>query len=267
MSCVINPFSNIQLSINDNVITVQYTVDPSFTGLAPYTYELMAFEDDTFTDPVYTIPSTTYYAVDDLKIRENQLPNFLYKVKLITHDDVSYLSEFIGWHESDSMTHHKYLLASDISRRERVRFNYVGVFGYILKRKNYGPIQTGDVDPVTGEPVLDNTSTFGVGMTGGYYTPVLARFSIESRQTKTDYAEDGRGSQYTELLSLRCAGFPYIDQHDIIVTHDSKRFTVIDSNTKYFPGTTMILLQSPSLRLVPVTDTIYSIAVPAFPTK
>jgi hypothetical protein len=67
------------------------------------------------------------------------------------------------------------------------------------------------------------------------------------------------------MLLIRSAGFPYIDQHDIIVMRDGKRFIVIDPANKYFPGTTMILLQSPTLRLIPSTDTTQSIQVPPFP--
>ena len=122
-----------------------------------------------------------------------------------------------------------------------------------------------DSDPITGEPVYDNTSTYGVGRLGGYYSPVLTRVSIESKQTKTDYAEDGRGTQFSEMLNIRSIGFPYLDQHDILVFQDGKRFMVADTNSTYFPGSTMILLQLPNLRLIPATDTTYNIAVPAFP--
>src|ERR1017187_6934982 len=259
MSANINPFIDVQLSIVGDTITVQYKVDPQFNGRAPYKFELIAYQDETFTEALYSIKSDTYYAVDDSNSRQNNLPSFLYKLKLITVDNNTYYSNFVGWHPTDHINQHKYLLASDIGRRERVRFNYAGLYAYLLKRKSYTPAQTSDVDPVTGEPLLDNTATYGVGAADGYYNPVLTRLSIESRQTKTEFSEDGRGSQYVELLSIRSVGFPFIDQHDIIVTADNKRFIVADTNSKYFPGTTMILLQTPVLRLIPSTDTVYSI--------
>jgi hypothetical protein len=69
------------------------------------------------------------------------------------------------------------------------------------------------------------------------------------------------------MLKVRSVGFPFIDQHDLIVTPDSKRFIVADADTKYFPGTTMIILQQPTLRLIPGSDTVYSITIPNFPDE
>jgi hypothetical protein len=267
MSAKINPFIDIQLSIKGDTLTIQYKIDPQFNGRTPHKIDLLAFTDETFNEPLYTIPGTDYYAVDNSNSRQNNLPSFLYKLRLTTYDNQVYYSGFVGWHPGDSLTRHKYLIAADISRREKVRYNYAGLFAYLLKRKSYLPNQDTDVDPVTGEPLVDNTATFGVGSAGGYYGPVLTRLSIEGRQTKTELSEDGRGSQYIELLSIRSSGFPFIDQHDIIVTPDNKRFTVSEANSKYFPGTTMILLQTPVLRLIPNTDTVYSIEVPDFPNE
>lgn len=265
MSTNVNPFINIQLSLTRKEVIVQYSIDPAFKGRAPFTYELIAYEDETFTNQIYSIPSTTFYVVDAKNVRQNAEPTFLYKLKLIDANNVQYLSPFFGWHPSDSVTHHHYLLASEISRRERVRFNYAGLFAYILKRKDYSAGQTCEVDQITGEPLTDDTNTYGVGISGGYYPPVLTRLSIENRETKQEYDENGRGTQYIELIKARSAGFPFIDQHDIVVTPDGKRFTVTNPNSKYFPGTTLILLQMPEARLIPVTDTVYNIAIPPFP--
>ena len=260
-----NPFIDIQLSLHGEASIVQYKVDPSFTGKGPYKFQLLAFLDENFNQFLYTIPSTEYFIVDDSRVRQNQLASFLYKLALTTADNKVYLSQFFGWHPSDHTNRHKYLLANDIARRERVRFNYAGHWAFLLKRKVYGCIDDADVDPITGEPLVDNTATFGVGKVGGYYSPIITRFSIQDRQTKTEFSKDGRGSQFTELLNIRAAGFPFIDQHDIIVMADGKRYTVSDANTKYFPGTTMIILQNPVLRLIPNTDTVYNIEIPSFP--
>jgi hypothetical protein len=260
-----NPFINIQLSIVGNVITVQYDIDPLFNGRAPYTFELLAFEDESFKTTLYCIPSTTFFVIDNTNIRQNQLPGFFYKLRLTDLNKKCYYSNFFGWHPSDSVTQHHYLLASEITRREQVRFNYAGLYVYLLKRKNYATDCIAETDPITGEPMLDTVKTFGTGVVGGYYEPVLTRISIENREVKEDYDAAGRGTQFSEMLLIRSAGFPYIDQHDIIVMRDGKRFIVIDPANKYFPGTTMILLQSPTLRLIPSTDTTQSIQVPPFP--
>jgi hypothetical protein len=265
MKVNVNPFVDIQLSMAGDTITVQYQIDPMFSGQAPYTFELQAFQDESFQEPLYCITGTEFFIVDNVVARQNQLPSFFYKLKLTTQNGYSYYSNFFGYHPSDNINRHKFLLANEIARKERVRFNYIGTFAYLLKRKSYSCSVDSDVDPVTGEPLVDNTNTFGVGVLGGYYSPILTRFTIENKETKTDYDNEGRGSQYTEILSIRSIGFPFIDQHDIIVTKDAKRFTVVETNNQYFPGTTLTMLQLPTLRLVPSLDTVYSISIPPFP--
>jgi hypothetical protein len=265
MSTNVNPFKNIQISLTRKEVIVQYSIDPAFPGRAPFKYELLAFEDETFDKIIYTIPSSTFYVVDDTNQRQNAEPSYFYKLRLTDKNNVQYLSNFFGWHPSDSITQHHYLIASEISRRERIRFNYAGLFAYILKRKDYSAAQACEVDDITGEPITDGTDTYGVGTLGGYYAPVLTRLSIENRDSKQDYDENGRGTQNTEVVTARSAGFPFIDQHDLIVTPDGKRFTVTNPNSKYFPGTTLIILQMAEFRLIPVTDTTYNIPVPPFP--
>jgi len=264
MPADVNPFSNIQISIVGPVVTVQYKVNPLFEGKAPYKFELIACEDETLTEVLYTIPSDTFFVVDDTRTRQNTDHAFAYQLKLIDSRGLEYYSTFFGWRPDDSVTNHHYLLAAEISRRERLRCNYTGIFAYVMKRKGYTAAQTSGVDEVTGEAVVDNTQTYGVAE-GGYYAPILTKLSIEGRDTKEEYDPAGRGTQYTEMLKVRCAGFPSVDQHDVIITPDGKRFTVVDPVSKYFPGTTLVLVQTPTLRLVPITDTIYSIEVPAFP--
>jgi hypothetical protein len=267
MSTNTNPFTGIQLALRGENVSVQYSVDASFTGAAPYSFNLLAYQDETFKEPLYSISGSNYYIIDNTHARQNQLPSFLYKLSLTTRDAKTYYSNFFGWHASDHVNQHKYLLAADISRREYVRFNYTGLYAYLLKRKSYGAAQINETDPVTGEPLVDNSVSYGVGSLGGYYDPVLMQLSIENRKVAEGYNEEGRGIAFNESLGARCVGFPFVDQHDIIVTQDAKRYTVIDAINKYFPGTTLIILQMPVLRLVPNTDTIYNIAVPDFPNE
>ena len=263
----INPFSDIQLSLSGNVTTVQYRVDSQFKGKAPYRFQLQAYEDNSFVQPLYAVDSNTFFAVDDTNTRQTTKPSFLYKVALITSDNKVVKSPFVGWSPDNSVDQHKYLLAFDIARREQVRFNYTGLYAYLLKRKNYNPAATNDVDPVTGEAVIDSSAgSYGVGIQGGYYSPVLIRLSIENREVKEDYDETGHGIIRHETVATRAAGFPFIDQHDIVVTPDGKRYIVKSPGNKFFPGTTMILLQLSVMNSVPSTDTVYHIPVPTFPT-
>lgn len=261
-----NAFCSVQISLKGSTVAIQYKVDPNFNGKAPYKFKVLAYEDNTFTEPLYSIDSDTFFAIDDHNIRQNVRPSFLYRVQLTTADNKKFISNFVGWSPGNDVDRHKYLIASEVTRREHVRFNYAGIYAYLLKRKSYSPAATNDVDPVTGEAVIDSSSSsYGVGVVGGYYTPILCRFSIESRQVNEDYDQQGKGVAHLEVVKIRSVGFPFIEQHDVFTTSDGKRYIVTDPGNKFFPGTTLILLQTSSLRLVPDTDTIYSIDVPKFP--
>lgn len=264
-----NPFYNIQLTIQGPDVIVQYQIDPTFRGIYPFILQLVAYKDEGFLEPLYTVlgDPTQFFIIDNTAVRQNQLPSFYYKLQLTTAVGLVYQSEFFGWTDGNSITQRKYLLASEIVRREKVRFNYVGLNCYLLKRKAYVPENLRDEDPITGEAVVDNNSTFGVGLIGGYYNPILVRVSIEDSSIKTDYNPEGKGTSYMEMVKLRSAGFPFIDQHDIVVIGNGKRYIVSDINNIYFPGSTLILLQMPTLRLVPNTDTIYQIACPSIPSN
>lgn len=264
----IDPFVEIKLFLNGENITVQYNLDPQFSAPGPYLFELVALNDPTFNEELYSIASTEFFIVDDKRVRQNALRSFAYKLRLTDGANNRYYSRWFGWHSSDNVTRHKYLIASDICRREHVRFNYVGLYGYLLKRRNYvEQPDIADTDPITGEPLIDNSVSFGVGAVGGYYSPVLMRFSVENHLEKTDYAEDGRGSQTSVITKIRCAGFPYVEQHDLVAMMDGTRHTVSDIQPIYFPGTTQMIVQNVTLRLIPMTDTVYDISIPAFPNE
>ena len=263
-----NPFIKLQYTFNaakGNYI--QWTLNPAFTGKAPYSFTLQAFEDVGFKEPIFQKNvGEAFFAVDDSNIRQNLTNSYMYRVVLNTADQKRFISPWIDYGNSTGSAKHKWLMANEITRKHQVGMWRYGLYGYLLKRKNYAPVALGEVDPVTGEPTIDSTAgSFGVGQKGGYFDPVLFKYWLMAYKGSMDYQQEGRGITYREDASVWTVGFPFITSHDIMVNEEGKRFMVTNATDTFFPGTLISLRQSCTLQIIPSTDTVYSIPVPDFP--
>ncbi len=265
-----NPFAKVEV-ILDYVSghKLQWWLQPTFNGKGPYTFNLIAYQDLGFKEVLFKKNvGENYFAIDDSHIRQNHLNSFIYKIELVTSDNKSYLSEMVGWQPSDTTTRNKYLTASEIVRKEWVRMKHTGLYGYLLKRKIYSPAAVGELDPVTNEPIIDTSNgSFGVGIKGGYFEPLLIKYTLENKSTSLDFSQEGKGSTYKELVKIRMVGFPYVDQHDILVSKEGKRYRISEQSEIFFPGTTIALIQNIVATIIPNTDTVYSINTPPFPNE
>jgi hypothetical protein len=264
-----NPFTKIDVLIDyTNGHKIQWALTPFFNAPAPYKFTVLAYQDVGFKEPVYTIDAgESFWALDDRNVRQNVLDSFLYKVQLVDGNGEKYLSGFTDWNPNIPVIRHRYLIASEIVRKEYVRLNAgVGEFGFLIKRRYYSPASLGEVDVVTGEPILDSSKgSYGVGQKNGYYDPVLFKFSVEGKDSNLDLQPEGQGTSYQEVVSIRTAGFPYIESHDIVVTRDGKCYLVAKSDQTAYPGTSINIIQVLKLQIIPPTDTVYKINVPEFP--
>ena len=263
-----NPFIRLQVTLSYPLgHTIQWTVDPTFTGRAPYNFKVYAYVDQTFTEHVWMKDvGENFFAVDDSKQRQNVLDSYLYKVKLTTSDNKEYWSDFTSWQHRDNANRHKYLYAAEISRKEFVRCRMAGLTAYLFKRKMYSPEATTELDPVTGEPVVDTAEgSFGVGITGGYYRPILFPYTLEKFETALVQHPEGRGTTYKENMMWRVPGFPYIEPHDVVVNQEFKRYKVDTQVLSIFPGTLIPIKQDITIQIIPPTETLYDLVVPDFP--
>jgi hypothetical protein len=263
-----NPFKKVQ--VLQNYVTghtVQWALDPLFTGTAPYTFTLEVYQDNTLQTPILTIDAgNNFFAVDDSKTRQNVLNSYMYRVKLVTDDDNTFYSDFRGWAPSRKVETRKYLLANEIARKEWLRYRMSGLYGYLLKRKYYAPAATAELDPVTGEPLTDTSAgSYGVGMTGGYYDPVLLKYTLEERNTELGLAQDGKGTSYQEIIKIRMSAFPMVEPNDILVNEEGNRYNVTKQNEIFFPGTMISLVQDITAQIIPPTDSVYDMTIPNFP--
>ena len=157
-------------------------------------------------------------------------------------------------------------MAAEIIRKELLNCRYVGQFAWLLKRKSYGDIvaQKANIDPVSGVSITDTEEQdFGVGLDDGYFEPIGCVYYVENSGEDKQLDPGGMGVKETYDIIARMPGYPLVDTRDIIVTNlTGFRYSVMARNATTFPGTNIAILQKATLRMVPPTDTIYSIPVP-----
>jgi hypothetical protein len=262
-----DPFLSVKTTPNyDKGHLVQWWINPTFTAPAPYTFKVSAFQDPTVEEVLWTKDAgENFMLLDDSKIRQNFADGYAYQIELTTGDGKVYLSKKTDLGGGE-LTRHKYLNAAEMVRKEWVRLRFAGQFGYLLRRKMYSAAALNEVDPVTGEPIVDNKEgSFGVGHEDGYFPPTLMKFSLEAFQQKLDYHPEGRGPTYNEMIMVRTVAYPYITPHDIIVTREGRRYYVDDVDETHYPGSFFTLKQNCKCHLIANTDTVYAIGVPEFP--
>lgn len=264
-----DPFLKIKTTPNYNKgHLVQWWLNPVFDGKAPYNFTLLAYQDPSSTEAVLTKQvGEGFYTVDDSHLRQNFDDSYTYKVRLTTADGQVFDSRSVNLTTGD-LSKHKYLNASEMVRKEWVRLRFAGQFGYLLKRKIYSPASMNEVDPVTGEPIVDSSKgSYGVGHGNGYFTPVLFKYSLEKYNQSLDYHPEGKGPTYKEEIMIRTVGYPYLSPHDIMVTTEGKRYQLDDVQDIHYPGSFFTLVQDCKCHVITDTDTIYAITIPKFPTS
>ena len=257
------PFENIETAVDHaRGHVAQWRLSQNYRGVPPIKTWLQVAESADFKTLKAEIPSETFYAVDTSHTQQDWKVPHIYRIRLRDSLGVEVVSDPFPF-DLDRIPRSKYLLASEIVRREYVRLQYVGQSGWLLKHRNFGVQATQDVDPVTGVVLTDNPTSFGTGFNGGYYPAVRMLFSQEDYRQETKLDEQGLGVKHVETVSLRSPCFPDVDVHDIVVSAAGKRWYVADVQTHWFPGTRTALMHTSQCRVVPCTDSVYHVPVPA----
>lgn len=258
-----NPFIKIKAGIDYSTgHHIQWNLDPNFKATLPYRFELEMAEDQTFNKIIFTKDAgDNFHAVDDSRLKQNFGSTYQYRIKLTDGDERTYYSIVFNF-GMDNPSRHKYLMASEMVRKEWVRMQYTGKFGWLIKRKVYGATATTEVHPISGVPITDNKTHFGASIDGGYYPPIRIKYSQENQSQSTKLDEQGLGVKYEEAMQLRLVSFPFVESHDILVSTDDKRWLVTAVKEFIFPGTDTTLIQVVDCRIIANTDSIYSIKLP-----
>lgn len=259
------PFREIKLSPFYGTIdttAIAWVLDPSFRGIAPFVFTLEASETPDFSQLVFSKNAgDSYFALDDTGVKQNFFGSFYYRVKLKTGSGKEYISQSISSFAKKEELH-KYLKARDIVRKELLRFRYTGHKGWILKRKNYGEISRGTIDPVSGVPISDSLYDQSTGLVGGYHKPLKIMYSEEQVDEDTKLNSQGFGVTQDQTLQIRMIGWPLVIPHDVLVTVEGSRQLVENVKNIYFPGTRIDTLQLLTTKLLPNTDISYKVNIP-----
>jgi len=244
---------------------IYWKLDPFFKGVLPYNFTLQISQALDFSRIAKEIAvGDSFYAVDNTKYKQNWSANYNYRILLVTGDSTNYISPTLNFAFTPS-DRRKFAMASELLRKEVLLCRYAGNAAWLLKRKSYGTVSTSTVDLVSGVPIADERGVdLGVGLDEGYFNPVPATFVIDRSSADKQLDPTGLGVKETEDLIARLPGYPLIDERDILCTNlEGRRYNVLAKEHTYFPGTSIVISQQLTLRLIPPTDTVYSIKVPA----
>jgi len=243
---------------------VQWELDQFFNGVAPFKFTLQVSQTIDFSEIAYEIPvGDTFFAIDKSGNKQSWSLNYNYRILLVTGDGQKYYSSPVMFGHTGTQQR-KYAMASEIIRKEFLLCRFAGRESWLLKRKSYGKASSCTVDPISGVPIADDRSAdLGVGIEGGYFSPVPCAYVVDSAQTDKQLDPAGMGVKETADVIARLPGYPTLDVHDVLCTNiDGYRYNVLTKSIVYFPSTGIPISQKVSLRLIPPSDTIYSIQVP-----
>jgi len=261
---------------------VFWEIDADDTG--PYVYTLyrgrQAFPatDGVYEWELVTSVADTIGAVDPEQNLSSVYLDLYYKVVLETADD-TYESRAVR--ADGGLPKRDWLYGRDIIRKEHLSsVKGLGVKGYLLKRKWWGPRCPVCTDFNTGEVTSSECDTcYGTGIVGGYYDPVLSwiKMNTHSRQASV---ETMSGHTDVKTVKARFVAYPYLTVGDVWINADSdERYIIGDANPIAVSAQirSKPLIQTPDMGLVSSSDILYSIPVdssgagsyeyPEFPTS
>ena len=241
---------------------LQWRVDSIFRDLAPFVFTVEVSEDPAFGSLTYSISAgANFYALDDTQTLQSTVVDLYYRVKLETGSQHTYYSAPLIFYARGERRA-AYLKAKEIIRKEFVRFRFTGYKGWLLKRKNYGEQNPGNIDPITGVPLTDNNVDLGTGIKGGYYPALPITYSLEARDSTSQLNQEGFGTTAASIQKHRFAGFPVVEPYDVLISDNNARYRYTKVNSIFMPSTELLLTQTADASLLPPTDSIYYIEVP-----
>lgn len=248
---------------------IQWELDPMFRGARPYNFALQISQTPTFSELIAVKDNLgdVFFAIDDTNLKQAWSSNYHYRIVLTTADNTKYHSNAVLFGASRLREQRHYAMAAEVIRKEILACRYAGGPCWLLKRKSYGTksaVVHKNVDPVSGVPITDQKfEDYGVGLDGGYFDAVPCSFYADNTSQDKQLDPNGIGVKETFDIIARMPGYPIVDVRDVICdANDGYRYSVMSKAAKNFPGTGICVVQKVSLRLIPQSDTIYSIPIP-----
>lgn len=259
------PFTSLTIHPNFNSgHTISWTIDPTIDISKYHTFKLQAsgspmFEELLFENDVGNV----FFAVDSSNLKQSNNADLYYRINLVDlKSNTSYYSDAIAFHPK-KYDRRSFVYAREIARKEILRFKIIGTVAALLKRKIYGTHLNDAIDPISGVPLTDNSSSQGTSFETGYYDPLIIMISMEDGQQVRRLAQDGFGVLDATTVTFRTVGFPIIETYDIIVDIlDDHRYIVKDIEKLDYPSSNITIVQTIKAQLLPPTDPVYKIDIP-----
>jgi hypothetical protein len=248
---------------------IQWKLDPFFKAPRPYNFIFETSEVPDFSEILYRKDNLgdTFFAVDNTKLKQSWDTSYYYRITLETADGRKFYSPAVlfGFTRRSAR---KYAMAAEVIRKELLLCRMAGAEAWLLRRKSYGAVSDTTrqgLDPVTGVPIADEKGKdYGVGLDGGYFSPLPCAFKVQDSNQRKGFDPNGLGVREDIEYKVRMPGYPLIDSHDVICeAQDGYRYSVQDDvQFLTFPGTNIPVAQLLTLRLIPNTDSVYSVKLP-----
>lgn len=251
---------------------VFWQFDEQFDDPLPHTFQLEGaaeYAPDT-ADTFETIglPSTnSYYLIDPgAETRRSLGPgiSYSYRVRMTTPRG-EYVSYSIS--SPDSTSFRNWRIASDIVRRERLRFSrFTGVQGWLFKRRRTGATCPRCFDPFTRQATDPRCPTCrGTGKEGGYFAPIQSYIDIEVGVNSESTDPTSPSGMIIDQLAHNCRFMadPYPNDQDVFVAKDSDQRYVLRDIADAAIVTGYPVVCTGKALAAPLSDPIYDLEVPA----
>lgn len=259
------PFTSLSILPNfDKGHVISWSIDPTIEISKSHTFKLQTSGSPMFEEIIDEKDvGNVFFATDISNLKQSVNADIYYRVKLVDlKDNSEYFSDAIAFLPK-KYDRRSYVCAREIARKEILRFKIIGTVAALLKRKIYGVHLNDDVDPISGIPLTDNTTSQGTSFETGYYDPLIMMVSIEDMQQVRKLSADGFGILDATTASMRTVGFPIIETYDIIVDIlDDRRYVIKEVEKIDYPSSNITVIQILKVQLLPPTDPVYKIKIP-----
>lgn len=156
-------------------------------------------------------------------------------------------------------------MVSVLRRNEELQSSKMGRCGWLLKRRHWGEACPDCRDPYTGDEIPERAcaTCYGVGLVGGYHTPVLFRIRELGRAPRRIKVEAGTGTSDPQTLAATASACYWVDANDLWISADTdERYYIQESKAAGIRGVPTVY-ETLELRRINPGDIAYAVPRPA----
>jgi hypothetical protein len=274
MSLVTQPYPFRRLIV-DQMIRGQtrlwWQMHPDFNDPGPHIFQLQFGRTGLATAVDWVnvgLPiDNAYYATDDMQRDTGMVITAHYRVTLTTSAG-TYVSAAVN--PTGFLTEQDWVLAREIIRKERLRFEKVGCEGTLLKRMRYGAKCTNCRDALSDEVTNSDCQICnGTGFKVGYHAPSpIHCFDITPQAFDEQQDSDATGTTRADpVIQARVLGFPALQRFDVWINNYSDERWIIHSIQHLAMLRSVPLVSQVRMHLAPFTHQIYRVEIGGEPAE